>query len=152
MVWQLSLSRDSTCTRRKRHRLFTAPISLHALKRCVYNLLADPVPSGISHRRSRKKGHRQPFFTCPEVHLPYTSVPAQPPSAGFPHFIETLCVNKHCFQKKPHNPLRLKSTLGTLQIQTPQFCNQAALERPGPAAMLAQCFSLQHWSHLIACI
>lgn len=128
MVWQLSLSRDSTCTRRKRHRLFTAPISLHALRRCVYNLLADPVPSGISHIRSRKKGHRQPFFTCPEVHLPYTSVPAQPPSAGFPHFIETSRVNKHCFQKKPHNPLRLKSTLGTLQIQPPSFVTKQHLK------------------------
>lgn len=81
-----------------------------------------------SHISRGKRGHRQPFFTLCRGSS-YTFIPTQPPSIVFPYVTETLHLNKHRFQRKPHIPVRLKSMLGTLQARNPQFYKQAALER-----------------------
>lgn len=130
VVWQLRLSRDSTCTWCERHRLFTAPVSLGALKRCVYNLLEGQVPSETGHRSSRKKEHRQPLSMYPEVHLPHTSVPVQPPSADFPCYSDFAC-EQTLLPEEASQPFKAEIYAWHIANTNPQFYNQAALERLG---------------------
>lgn len=103
-------------------------ISLHALRRWLYDLLADYVLREVNLTGTRKEGHIASFFHLaqrfPFLIPLYRSNHLQ---FIFPHVTKTLHVNK--LPEEASHPWKAATCAWHLVNTKPQFYKQAALER-----------------------